>query len=293
MSRLKAKQLRWAWIFLVPPLIIILLIAGFPLGQTIWYSFTDGTLDGIDELQFIGLENYLELLTDQLWWSSVGNTVLFTLTSVSIETILGLIIALIISNDFKGRGLVRAAILVPWVIPTVVSSKIWEWLLQDQYGFINDALMRLNLIDTPIAFMGNPDWAFPTIIMVDVWKTSPFMALLILAGLTTIPKDVYAAAKIDGASKIQSFFHITLPLLKPTLLIALIFRSLDAFRVFDIIYIMQGSNEKTASMSIYARQQMIDFGEIGYGSSVSFLIFIIISIFVFIYMKFMRVDFNN
>ncbi len=286
-------QLRWAWIFLIPSLLVLILVAAFPLLQTFYYSFTDATLDGLDEIAFTGWENYLILIEDPLWWSSVMNTVVFTLCSVTIETILGLAAALILFVPFKGRGIFRATLLVPWAVPTVVSSKIWEWLFQDQYGIINDILTKLNFIKEPIAFMGNPDLALPTIIAVDVWKTTPFMALLLLAGLGTIPKALYESAKIDGAGPIRSFFMITLPLLKPAILIALIFRSLDAMRVFDIIYIMQGSNDQTASMSIYARQQMIDFQEIGLGSSASFAIFCIISVLTAVYMFTMKADFNK
>lgn len=290
---LRQKRIFWAWIFLIPSLAALLFVAGFPLLQTIWHSFTNATLYNLEESQFIGLKNYKYLFSDPHWWSSVWITVKFTVSTVFLETVLGLMIAMMLNRKFKGRGLLRAAILVPWAIPTVVSSKIWEWLYHDQFGFINGMLKSVGLIEQNIAFMGNPHLVLPAIIAVDVWKTTPFMVLLILAGLTTIPDDLYEAAKIDGANAVQAFFKITLPLLKPTLLIALIFRSLDALRVFDIIYVMQGSNESTSTVSIYARHQMIDFQEIGIGSAASFAIFILISVFTIAYIKSLNVDFEK
>lgn len=283
----------WAWIFLVPTLVVIFLIAGFPLLRTIWLSLTDATLYNLGDYKFVAIKNYKTLFSDPLWWSSVLNTIIFTVFSVAIETTLGLVIALSLHRKFKGRGLLRAAILVPWAIPTVVSSKIWEWLLHDQFGFINAMLMYVGFIDSPIAFMGNPSYALPAIVAVDVWKTTPFMALLILAGLQAIPKGLYEASAIDGAGAVKSFFKITLPLLKPALLVALIFRSLDALRVFDIIYILQGNNDKTATMSIYARQQLIDFQEVGIGSAASVAIFIVISLFTLAYVLTMKVNFER
>lgn len=292
-SSLHKTRIKWAWIFMTPALLVLFLVAGFPLMRTIWFSFTDATLDNVDSYSFEAFYNYYYIFSDPLWWKAVLTTIKFTLFSVGIETVLGVMVALILNRDVKGRGLLRAAILIPWAIPTVVSSQIWGWLYHDQFGFINGMLKALNLIKEPIAFMGNPTLLLPTIVAVDVWKTTPFITLLVLAGLTTIPGSLYEAAAIDGAGPIQRFFKITLPLLKPTLLITLVFRTLDAFRVFDIIYIMQGSNENTASVSIYARQQMIDFQEIGIGAAASVAIFMLISIFIVIYMKTLKVDFNK
>lgn len=288
---LRRKRTLWAWIFLAPTLLALAVVAGFPLLQTFWYSLTDATLDNLASPGFLGLENYHFLFTEPAWWKAVWNTLVFTFWSVSLETLLGLAIALLLAATFPGRGLLRAAILVPWAIPTVVSSRIWEWLYQDQYGFFNAILERAGM--APIAFLGDPRWSMPVIVAVDVWKTTPFMALLLLAGLGTIPRELYEASRMDGASPLKRFFTITLPLLKPTLAVALIFRALDALRVFDLIYVMQGSSEETASMSIFARQQMIDFQEIGMGSSASFSIFVLISILIFVYLSLMKVDFSR
>jgi trehalose/maltose transport system permease protein len=281
-------MIKWAWILLLPALIVLALVALIPLSRTFYYSFTNAMLDDLDSAVWIGLSNYTDIVSDPQWWRAVWNTVLFTVFSVGIEIVLGLMIALLLIQHIPGRGLLRAAILVPWAIPTVVSSKIWEWLYHHQFGLLNTLFMDLGLIQSPIAFMGNAELALPAIIAVDVWKTTPFAALLLLAGLTTIPEDIYEAGHMDGASKWQRFWYLTLPLLKPALLVTIIFRSLDAMRVFDIIYIMQGSNQQTASMSVYARQQMIDFQEIGMGSAASVKIFLIIGVFTFIYIKTLR-----
>jgi trehalose/maltose transport system permease protein len=206
----------------------------------------------------------------------------FTLVSVSIETVLGIIVALILNAAFPGRGLMRAVILIPWAIPTVVSARMWNWMLHDQFGVINDMLLRLGVIAAPIAWTANPDTALWTVVMVDVWKTTPFMALLILAALQMLPGDIYEAAKVDGVHPIRVFFRVTLPLIKPALIVAIIFRALDALRVFDLIYVLTANSRDTMSMSVYARQQLVDFQEVGLGSAASTLIFLIIALLVVI-----------
>ena len=162
----------------------------------------------------------------------------FTLVSVSIETVLGIVVALILNAAFPGRGIMRAIILIPWAIPTVVSAKMWNWMLHDQFGVINDMLLRLGLIAAPITWTANPDTALWAVVMVDVWKTTPFMALLILAALQMLPQDIYEAARVDGVHPVRVFFRVTLPLIRPALLVAVIFRALDALRVFDLIYVL-------------------------------------------------------
>jgi trehalose/maltose transport system permease protein len=206
----------------------------------------------------------------------------FTLVSVSIETVLGIVVALILNAAFPGRGIMRAIILIPWAIPTIVSAKMWNWMLHDQFGVINDLLLRIGLIAAPVSWTANADTALWAAVMVDVWKHTSFMALLILAALQMLPQDIYEAAKVDGVSPIRVFFRVTLPLIKPALLVAVIFRSLDALRVFDLIYVLTSNSRDTASMSVYARQQLVDFQEVGLGSAASTLIFLIIALIVVI-----------
>ncbi|MCB5177051.1 carbohydrate ABC transporter permease [Microvirga lenta] len=296
-SALTRTRVRAAWTFIAPTLIVLALVAGWPLARTIWFSLTDADLNNLGDYTFIGFENYLAnydgewfgLLTDPDWWLSVWNTVWFALVSVSIETVLGTIVALILNAAFPGRGVMRAIILIPWAIPTVVSAKMWNWMLHDQFGVINDMLLRLGLIAAPITWTANPVTALWTVVMVDVWKTTPFMALLILAALQMLPQDIYEAAKVDGVHPVRVFFRVTLPLIKPALLVAVIFRTLDALRVFDLIYVLTANSRDTMSMSVFARQQLVDFQEVGLGSAASTLIFLIIALLVVITMAAGRV----
>jgi trehalose/maltose transport system permease protein len=289
-SSLTRSRIRAAWIFIAPSLIVVALIAGWPLARTIWFSFTDADLNNLTDYEFIGLENYLAnydgewfgILIEPDWWRSVWNTLWFTLVSVSIETVLGIIVALILNAAFPGRGIMRAIILIPWAIPTIVSAKMWNWMLHDQFGVINDLLLRMGLIAAPVTWTANADTALWAAVMVDVWKHTSFMALLILAALQMLPQDIYEAAKVDGVSPVRVFFRVTLPLIKPALLVAVIFRSLDALRVFDLIYVLTSNSKDTASMSVYARQQLVDFQEVGLGSAASTLIFLIIALIVVI-----------
>ena len=193
----------------------------------------------------------------------------------------------------RGRGGLRAAILIPWAIPTVVSAQMWNWMFNDVFGVINHMLMSVGLMQHPIAWTASPDTALLSIILVDVWKTTPFMALLLLAGLQMLPKECYESARVDGVHPLTVFFRITLPLLKPALMVAIIFRLLDALRVFDLVYVMSGNNRDTMSMSVYARQQLIDFGDLGFGSAAATLVFAIIALFTVVYLTVARVGREN
>jgi trehalose/maltose transport system permease protein len=288
---LEGRRARTAWLFLAPSLIVILLVAGYPLFRTFQLSLTQTSMLQFPlKTQFVGLLNFKFLLQDAQWWRSVQNTVVFTVSSVAVETVLGLGIAMLVNARFPGRGAMRTAMLIPWAIPTVVSAQMWRWMYNDVYGVINDIMMKLHLIDKPYAWLANPKLMLPAVISVDVWKTTPFMALLLLAGLQTIPNELYEAARVDGATAWQNFVRVTLPLLRPALLVALIFRTLDALRVFDAIYVMTGTTPNTMSMSVYARQQLVDFGLLGYGSAISVGIFFIIGLFVVGYVVSLRVE---
>lgn len=269
---------RLAWAYLAPLLITLALVAAWPLLRTIAFSLTDANLSDLSQWQFVSLANYVYLLSDPQWWRAVGNTLLFTVLSVGLETILGLVIALTINAHMPGRGLVRAAILIPWAIPTVVSAKMWAWMLHDLYGVVNVLLMTLGLIDRPWAWLADPTLSMAAVVLVDVWKATPFMALLTLAALQVLPQDIYEAARVDGVGPVKAFFHITLPLIRPALLIAIIFRGLDALRVFDVIYVLTGNNENTATMSVYARQQLVDFQDVGFGSTAATCLFVIVAL---------------
>jgi trehalose/maltose transport system permease protein len=299
-SHLTRSRVITAWLFLTPMIIVVLLVAGWPLGRTIWFSFTDANLSDLDSAQFIGFANYLEffegetygVLVDPLWWQSVWNTVYFALVSVTLETILGVIVALVLNAQFPARNWIRAAVLIPWAIPTIVSAQIWGWMLNDQYGIVNHMLQSLSLIDAPLAWTASPDLAMISVIMADVWKTTPFMALLVLAALQMLPSDCYEAAKVDGINPVKVFFKVTLPLIKPALMVAIVFRLLDALRIFDLIYVLTSNSETTMTMSIYARQQLVDFQSVGYGSAASTLLFFIVALCTVLYLTLGRVRFN-
>ena len=294
------RRTRQAWIFLTPMLITLLAVAVWPLARTIWFSFTDANMGDIESAQFVGLDNYWGEFglfgnpnyTDGFWASdwggSIRNTLQFAVVSVALETVLGLGVALLLNQEFRGRMLVRAAVLVPWAIPTIVSAKLWGWMLHDQFGLVNNWLRSLGIIDHNIAWTASPQWAMWTVIFVDVWKTVPFMTLLILAALQTVPKDCYEAAKVDGISPWRVFWKITLPFIRPALMVAVIFRLLDALRVFDLIYVLTSSSNATISMSGFVQREMVENGYLGYGSAASTALFLIISLCTLAYMKFIR-----
>ncbi|MEJ2756679.1 MAG: sugar ABC transporter permease, partial [Gammaproteobacteria bacterium] len=231
-STLMQSRIKTAWLFLTPMLVVLMFVAGWPLVRTIWLSMTDANLSDLSHTTFIGWENYLSyidygegdgewvgVLADRKWWRAVWNTLYFALISVSVETVLGLLIALLLNAPFRGRGWVRAAMLIPWAIPTIVSAKLWGWMFHDQYGVINDLLLHLGLISKPLAWTASNHLAMTAVIIADVWKTTPFMALLILAALQMLPNDCYEAARVDGIHPVRVFFKVTLPLIKPALMV--------------------------------------------------------------------------
>ena len=290
-SRLQRKQTRLAWLLLLPALVAVGLVALYPLGRTIYYSFTDQQfLSGIEATHWIGLENYKDLIHDTLFRDAVVLTVKFTLITVAFEFLLGMIIALTVNSGFKGRGVMRAMMLVPWAIPTVVSALMWKWMYNDIYGVINDAGVRLHLISHNVAWIAQPNTELGAAAASDIWKTTPFVALLLLAGLQVIPTELYEAARVDGASAWQQFWRITMPLLRPAILVALIFRTLDALRVFDVFYVFFGNRPDTQTMAIFAQDTIVGTGDVGYGSAACVAIFLIIGLFTVIYVTFMRVE---
>jgi trehalose/maltose transport system permease protein len=302
-SALTSQRRRAAWVFLAPMLIILALVAAWPLLQTIRFSLTDAKLSDLDGANFVGFRNYYEwvdygggegeafgLLVDPAWWQAVWNTITYTVISVSIETVLGLIVALVLNAEFRGRAFVRAAVLIPWAIPTIVSAKMWAWMMNDQFGILNDMLMAVGILSAPLAWTASPDTAMIAVVIVDVWKTMPFMALLILAGLQMVPGDVYEAAKIDGVNPVKVFFKVTLPLIRPAILVAVIFRALDALRVFDLIYVLTPNNGDTKTMSIYAQENLFQFDNFAQGSAASTMLFLVIAMITLAYIKLARLN---
>jgi multiple sugar transport system permease protein len=236
---------RVAYYMILPTLLIILAIALYPIAYSVYLSFHQATVTSVGE--FTGVQNYTQLAQNAEFLDGLYNTVVFTVVSVAIEFALGLAIALAINRAFRGRGLVRAAVLVPWAFPTVIAALMWRLMFQDQVGVVQYVASTLGVITTPI--LSDQNLLLIAAIGVDAWKTTPFMALLLLAGLQTIPGDVYEAARVDGANVIQRFWRITLPLLKGAALVALLFRTLDAWRMYDLFWVM--SNRELESLSTF------------------------------------------
>lgn len=259
--------------FVMPAVLLLAAVTVYPVIHVVYLSLHRKLLIfGISE--FTGLQNYRFLLQDGRFWGALGNTAYFTGLSVASEVVLGLALALLMNRAFKGKGFVRAMVLVPWAIPTVVSAKMWEWIYNGDFGILN------YLLGANVNWLGDPFWALHAAIVMDIWKTTPFAAVLILAGLQLIPADLYSAARIDGAGPVRLFRHITLPLLKPVILIVLIFRSLDAFRVFDAVYVLTGGGpaNTTETLSVYAYKVLFQTLQIGYGSALAVTVFVCVGL---------------
>jgi trehalose/maltose transport system permease protein len=238
---------RAAYYMVLPALFIILLVAFWPVVYSIWLSLHQATITALGP--FVGFENYVEMFQNPDFLTGLSNTVIFTVVSVTLEFVIGLAIALAINRAFQGRGLVRAAVLVPWAFPTVISAAMWRLMFQDQVGVVNYVANALGIISQPI--LSDDTLLLIGAILVDVWKTTPFMALLLLAGLQVIPGEVYEAARVDGANVMQRFFRITLPLLKGAILVAILFRTLDAYRVYDLFWVLGNRELDSLSTFVY------------------------------------------
>jgi ABC-type sugar transport system permease subunit len=241
---------------------------------------------------FVGLSNYADAFRDPRFWGALGHTAFFAAVSVSLELLVGLWFALALNRAFKGRGLVRAAVLVPWAIPTVVSALLWRFIFEGQHGIANAALAQMEVIREPVVWLIQPRLAWIPVILADVWKTTPFVALLLLAGLQNIDASLYEAARIDGASARRQFLHVTLPLLKPAIMVALIFRTLDAFRVFDLIYALTGGGPGTSTepIALYTFNSLLQNLQFGYGSALSVIVFVITFGLALLYIRFLGAE---
>jgi multiple sugar transport system permease protein len=279
-SRTRSER-KLAWMLCAPAVVAMLLVTAYPIAYAFLLSLQDVDLRFPDEGGFVGLSNYVSVLTSELWWTDVFNTVFLMLISVSIELVLGMAIALVMHRAIFGRGVVRTAVLIPYGIITVVAAFAWQFAFAPDSGFVNN----LPLISDEMDWFGGRFSSFAVIIMAEVWKTTPFMALLLLAGLVTIDGQLYEAARVDGASAWQRFTRITLPLMKPAILVALLFRTLDAFRVFDTIFVMTRGAQDTESVSILGYNQLISRLNLGLGSAVSVLIFLCVFLIAFLFVK--------
>jgi multiple sugar transport system permease protein len=260
---------RMAYYMVLPSLLIILIVAFFPILYGIVLSLTDSTVTAFGS--FVGLENYTEMFQDPDFRVGLFNTVIFTVASVTLEFVIGLAIALAVNRAFRGRGLVRAAILVPWAFPTVISAVMWRLMFQPGIGIFQYVAETIGLISGPV--LSDPTLLLIAAILIDVWKTTPFMALLLLAGLQVIPGEVYEAARVDGANVWQRFFRVTLPLLKGAILVAVLFRTLDAYRVYDLFWAFGARELQSLSTFVYegVRISQLQFGQ---GNAAAVFIFV-------------------
>jgi len=264
-----------------PAVLVMALVTLYPIGYAIVLSVQKVDLRLPGESGFVGLDNYAAVLKSDLWWQDLFNNTFITVVTVAIELVLGMALALVMHRAIFGRGLIRTAVLIPYGIVTVVAAFAWFFAFDPNSGFVN----TLGIFDEGKAWFGDRWSAFTVIIAAEVWKTTPFMALLLLAGLATIDEGLYEAAKVDGANAVQRFFRITLPLLKPALLVALLFRMLDAFRVFDSIFVMTRGSQDTESLSILSYNQLISRLNLGLGSAVSVLLFLLVLLIAFVFVK--------
>jgi multiple sugar transport system permease protein len=271
--------------FVLPAVIALSLVTVYPVLSAIYLSLHRKLLL-FDIAEFTGLDNYRFLLADDRFWKAFGNTVYFTAVSVSLELLLGLGIALLLNRTFRFKGVLTALVLVPWAIPTVVSARMWEWMYNTDFGILNHLLgMRIN-------WLGSPFWAMNAAVVMDVWKTTPFVAILLLAGLKMIPHDLYQAARIDGAGAWSIFRRITLPLLMPVVLVVLIFRTMDAFRVFDAVYVLTGGGpaNTTETLSIYAYKVLFQTLQFGYGSTLAVVVFLCVGAISLLYLQALKAE---
>jgi ABC-type sugar transport system permease subunit len=287
------SERRLAWMLVLPAVGVVALVAIFPLGWAFWESLH------VHDLRmpwrgrpFVGLDHYAAILADRRFWGALGHTAFFAAVSIALELALGLVLALAMHRAFRARGLVRVAVLLPWAIPTVVAALVWRFLFDAEAGIANAILVEAGILDEPVVWFVRVWTAWIPIILADVWKTTPFVALLLLAGLQQIDPALDEAAAVDGAGALRRLWSVTLPLLMPTILVVLVFRTLDAFRVFDLIYVMTNGGPGTATepIALYTFITLLQNLRFGYGSALSVVVFLVTFAIAWAWIKALRVD---
>ena len=290
---LTSQDRRLGYALVAPVVIVLLAITAYPLFYNVWNSFHYADfLDVATYSAFAGLRNYADLFSAHQFVPALVRTLGFTVVSVAVETAIGLGIALALNRPFRGRGIVRAAVFIPWAVPTVVSAELWKTMFDPQSGFVNYILAHLHLPLATTTWLDGTWTAWTAILVADAWRNTPFMAIVLLAGLQVIPRDIYEAAKIDGASAWQTFRRLTLPLLMPALLVALIFRTLSSFLIFDVVYIMTGGGPGTSTtvLSVLNYQAFLDDFNYGYGGAIAVAMVIMALIIAGAYQRILRTN---
>ena len=256
-------------LFYLPAAVLLVLVVVYPIVRTTFFSFTRTTLDTGFQSEFVGVQNYLRLVSDSRFHTTLWVTTSFTVISVALEFALGLLLALGADSFVRGRGLIRAFFLAPWTLPTAIIAVLWAWIFNDQYGVLNALLTKAHIVQTPIAWLATPTSAMASIIIADVWKTTPFVFLVLLAGIQNVPRELYEAVEIDGGGAWAKFRHVTWPFLLPFVFISLVFRLIQSFAIFDLVYVMTGGGPggATETVSVYAYQTYMRYLDIGYASA--------------------------
>jgi ABC-type sugar transport system permease subunit len=290
-GNLARREERLGWILLIPVLVALLAMGIYPLLSTIWYTFQQSGFFGLGTT-WAGLTNFVRLFHDPQFWGAFRFSLLYTVITVIGQMIFGTALALFANQKFRGRWLVRAAVLFPWAIPTATNSVIWAYIFNDQYGLINSLLIHLGLMNPahPINWLGSPQLATVLIYVLAIWKANSLVALIVLAGLQTIPDEVYEAAKMDGATAWQSLWRVTLPLLRSTLVVALILRTIESLQAFDLIsaFTNGAPGNATQNLGLYIYVQIQQFGDFGYGSTIASVLMVITLIFVIVYLRLLQ-----
>jgi len=286
---LRQQESRVAWLLVAPSLLIILGITLQPILTTLYLSFFEVSAGINIPRTFVGLGNYWDMLTDAVFWQTISRTFYFTLVSVGLELLLGLAIAQLIHSRPLGWQFLRISLIVPWAVPTIVNGSMWRWIYDADFGALNGLLMQLGVIQHYNVWLINPAWAMNLVILADLWHVVPFVALILQAALATLPVELEEAAAVDGANAWQRFLYIRLPLLRPAILVALIIRSVEAFRVFDIVYIITrgGPAFGTITISYLTYLETFSYGKLGSGAALSFLISLFTLAMAFVYIRFL------
>jgi len=277
----------FGWLLIGPTLLFLIAVFAYPIASTAITSLGDARLQTPGATQLVWFGNYLDFLSSPAFWQSIGRTLYFTIASVASELVLGIGIAALIQRRFTGWRLLRVAIIIPWAVPTIAMATMWRWIYNADYGALNGLLSQFGVIDNYVAWLSDPMAAMGWIIVADVWHSTPFVVLIVLAALATIPTELYEAARMDGASHWQSFLRITVPLLRPAILVVLVVRTVEAFRVFDIIYVVTGGGPANGTLvvSYLAYQETFRFFNLGRGAALSFLISLVVLVAAAVYIR--------